>query len=526
MSDRGEPGPARGADRPPRALVLAVAGLAVLGGGLASVALGQSVNWDLLNYHLYDPHAWVTGRWRHDVAPAQLQSYFNPLLHLPYYLGFRTLDHALLAFLTGAAQGTAGVPLFLLAWRALPAAAAGRTATALAVAALGLLGPIFVSELGTVFGDALLAPLVLASLLLVVRADGRAALAPLAGAGALAGGAVALKLPCAIYAPGLVLAHLALARDRRARVAGTAALAAGGLAGAALLGGFWAWHLWRVYENPLFPFFNDWFRSPWMRPWDFKDVRFLPRGWLEALAYPLVVVAEPARAMEKAFRDLRPAALWLALVALPVLAWRLALRPARPLAAVLVFAAATIVAWLAQFGIYRYLAVIEMLAPLALAGLALGWTGGGRAATAATLAVLAASQLAVVVPDWGRVPFGRLPARPGALSLAPGTMVLAAGGEPLGFLALALPDDVPFVRVASNFLKVDDGTGLAAAARRRVEAHPGPFQVLAVERELAGVGAEIGALGVAVDAASCRPVLPEPLPSLGSPIVLCDARRA
>ena len=53
--------------------------------GLASLALGQDANWDLQNYHYYNPWAWWNGRifdW--DVAAAQIQTYHNPVLDFPF----------------------------------------------------------------------------------------------------------------------------------------------------------------------------------------------------------------------------------------------------------------------------------------------------------------------------------------------------------------------------------------------------------------------------------------------------------
>src|SRR5918995_7474534 len=52
---------------------------------LAFALAGPDGNWDLRNYHLYDPHAWVTGRLLIDIAPAQLQTWHNPMLDLPLY---------------------------------------------------------------------------------------------------------------------------------------------------------------------------------------------------------------------------------------------------------------------------------------------------------------------------------------------------------------------------------------------------------------------------------------------------------
>ena len=61
-------------------------GLAALLPITAMLLLGFDANWDLKNYHLYNVHAWFTGRMATDIAPAQLQSWHNPLLDVPLYL--------------------------------------------------------------------------------------------------------------------------------------------------------------------------------------------------------------------------------------------------------------------------------------------------------------------------------------------------------------------------------------------------------------------------------------------------------
>src|SRR5690606_2894984 len=50
----------------------------------AAVVLGQDVSWDTLNYHAYNPHAWLHGRLHFDLQPAMRQTYFNPLLDVPF----------------------------------------------------------------------------------------------------------------------------------------------------------------------------------------------------------------------------------------------------------------------------------------------------------------------------------------------------------------------------------------------------------------------------------------------------------
>ena len=80
----------------------------VAAAGLASVATRIDVNWDLKNYHFYNAYAFVNGRLGWDIAPAQLQTYHNPLLDLPfYYLVQEIPSPRVIAFLMASTTGVA-----------------------------------------------------------------------------------------------------------------------------------------------------------------------------------------------------------------------------------------------------------------------------------------------------------------------------------------------------------------------------------------------------------------------------------
>ena len=51
-----------------RRAVLAIAAPLIF--GLASLTFGRNTNWDLRNYHWYNPYAWLTDRYQIDIAPA------------------------------------------------------------------------------------------------------------------------------------------------------------------------------------------------------------------------------------------------------------------------------------------------------------------------------------------------------------------------------------------------------------------------------------------------------------------------
>ena len=58
---------------------------------LVSLYLGQDNNFDLKNYHIYNAWAVLTDRWSQDIFAAGPQTYFSPLLDIPYYLVAREL---------------------------------------------------------------------------------------------------------------------------------------------------------------------------------------------------------------------------------------------------------------------------------------------------------------------------------------------------------------------------------------------------------------------------------------------------
>jgi hypothetical protein len=53
--------------------------------GSYSIHLGVDQMWDLKNYHLYNPLAALDDRYLYDIAPAGLQSYYNPILDFPFF---------------------------------------------------------------------------------------------------------------------------------------------------------------------------------------------------------------------------------------------------------------------------------------------------------------------------------------------------------------------------------------------------------------------------------------------------------
>src|SRR5262249_29828364 len=140
---------------------------------------------------------------------------------------------------------------------------------------------VYWATIGTSFLDPLLTVPMLGGVLLLMGEGGARRAA---AAGLLFGAAAALKYSNALYA----LAALPLVGLRWRALA---AYAAGGAASALALAGPTLFTLWRHFGKPFFPLFNAWFRSPDFPPINVGAERFAPRGFADALLFPLRMVS-------------------------------------------------------------------------------------------------------------------------------------------------------------------------------------------------------------------------------------------
>jgi hypothetical protein len=147
---------------------------------------------------------------------------------------------------------------------------------------------MFLSLVGTSFSECL--PPVLMALVFVVSEEDewpRGQSAKLFAAGCSLGLACG-KLTNTVYALGLTATLIVLWPLVRFRMASLLAYAAGGLIGFAVTGGYWAARLWFEFGNPVFPYYNAVFRSPFYEAVNFVDPQFTPQSYLRAaVVYPL-----------------------------------------------------------------------------------------------------------------------------------------------------------------------------------------------------------------------------------------------
>jgi hypothetical protein len=470
---------------------LAIVGLVAI---LAS-RTSSDADWDLRNYHLYNAHALITGRFWSDIAAAQIQTFLSPLTDIVIGAIRERLNATpvLCNVALSIPHGVAAALAFLLTLRVIPGELAGRAPLALLATLASAAGAAGYPTLATSMSEMLAACCILAGLLLLTSETMPIRLSA-ALAGVLFGIAAGLKLTAAPYGVAASVALLAApCRARLRRLPSVTAFVLAGLAAAALVGGPWWLLLCRHFGNPILPFLNQVFHSPFVDPRPFTDDRFLPRGPVMALAYPFYWAAH-ARALvsELPVRDPRFA---IAYVAVATLAARALRRPSggdgssRTGTMLVLFFAVSFALWEMQFSVLRYLATLELLsgAVVLVALRPLLIRPGIRAPVAlGVVGLCAVVQAATVYPDWGRMA-GKQPMLVRLPALEANALVVLLDPAPMAYLADLLPPAVRLVGANNNLIQPGGNGVLAHQAETAIRSYAGPLYGLEDPAESPGV---------------------------------------
>jgi hypothetical protein len=506
------------------------------------VCRGEDRAWDFRNYHWYIPYAFLHGRMAMDVAVAHQATFYNPFLDIPFYW-LATHTHSWIALgILGAVQGANIVPLYLIARSILRIEE--RVLASVILSLLGMTGSLTLYLAGTTYYDNVMSVFVLSGLALVILNRDRLRIGSLwsgaaiaFAAGLLVGGAMGLKLPEAPFALGFAAALAVLPGDAKHRVTRLLGGGLGGIAGVALFAGYWFVKMGHLTGNPLFPYFNQFFHSSLALDASYRDVRFIPTHLKTELLFPLLFSIDWGVADDLPFHDIRVGLAYVLVIASLVTALFVRAWPgqARPQArrrfvapdaawALIAFVAVSYIAWLKVFGIYRYILLLEIMAPLVIVIAIDLWPLTERL----RLSLAGAALLGVLVFTHANLPLRAPVGDPYIQVTIPPiadphkTMILMTGETPMGFLAPSFPPEIPIVRIDGWMIAPKDGSKLTAETMARVAAFKGDLYVVFNPFEAARNKDALKAYDLAIVAPRCRDIVT----NLGGPYAFCPLTKA
>jgi hypothetical protein len=471
-------------------------GFTALAGGY-SVHQGTDANFDLQNYHLYDAFAALTNRYTYDFNAAGIsQSYLSPVLDFPFY-GMLLLfnDHPILvAFLQGAMHSANLLCITLLAWhlfrRNQTSSYWQRPILSFLAVLIGATGAGSLSVIGTTTNDVQSTIPCLWALFAVIvgidtaRSDSSRALRLLAIGGFAAGVAVGFKLTTCTYAIALTVSLICLPRRFLPRAFAWFFISA--FIGLAITGAPHFLRMYVLFQNPIFPYYNNIFKSPYFEPIGLFDERFLPKSLMQYFTYPFMWAgtSKDPIVTELPLRDTRFAfaiALGAATVVSRLLSELMTHKTVSQretnygMRALVVFAAVSYILWVAMFSIYRYFILVELVTGILIIAALNQFLKFRYVITTAT-AISALCIVTTIRPDWHHITFGNQYLTINKPDLPSNTFVLIGTNYPVGYT-------IPFFDYRIRWAKIDKWTMpdrknlLAQNLAQAIRTHHGPFML-------------------------------------------------
>ncbi len=255
--------------------------------------LGKDMAWDTLNYHLYLGFSALNDRFKQDYFAAGFLAYLNPYAYAPFYAMVRA---GLPALVIGSVFAVAHSIILWLVFElgvAVCPSKNGNTRILVGICsvALAFMNPVLMQEIGSCFADITTAELALGGWLLLAGAVLVPRNSKVIYAGLILGAASALKLSNALSAVSAFAMLAMLPLDWRGKIRNGFLYGISLGIGFAVVAAPWAFRLAKQFGNPLFPMFNNVFRSPEFTTESMGSAyRFIPESIGAALWRPFAMI--------------------------------------------------------------------------------------------------------------------------------------------------------------------------------------------------------------------------------------------
>lgn len=450
---------------------------------------GIDTNWDLRNYHLATWVLFSRGDYFEHVAPAGTQYFLSPFLNaissICYeLLGLRIGGVAIATLHALMMAVTVSLLSFLSLGSGRQLSTFDKTAVILAAILLSVAAPMPLGTMGTSFADNTLA-LLLAILVWVTLRTGFAPnrFRPV-WAATLLSLCLALKLTAFTFALAYGVSFYAIAfascgPDQRFAIFKEIILfAVCSVLATLILAGPWMTYVYYETGNPVFPYANNYFKSPLIDFSDMSDKRFLPSSIWQFFSYPWTAATGRANVSEVPFADARyliaaviGASLLFSAV-LPGRLWRTAGHADRTLDTptwfLAIFLVLTLLLWRWTISNQRYLAFADVLIAVLLVRMIASFP---RFLVTPSLVVVSAIHLrTAVIPDWEH----RLPSQvaAGTTRKPPllGEALVFLGEKPMGYVVGLFGSRSRFILASTDQSHMDVDTSVAGPFAPRVRA--------------------------------------------------------
>jgi hypothetical protein len=305
---------------------------------------------------------------------------------------------------------------------------------------------------------------------------------------------VGLKLTFMVYVVGMTVALPFVVVGWSGRIKAEACWIGSLIVGALVTSGHWMLAMWSHFRNPLFPYYNNIFKSPYTELAANSDDRYLPKTLGDALTYPFHMLSRTQFTyLSLDFRDSRYAIIYVLLLILLVI-WgvrRFGKNPESETAVdtsvvsaaeklLLIFLAVSYVVWQMKFSIVRYLVPAEAIGGVAILLMI------RRIFQPANLRYLTAGiAMVLMLVIFKAEGFERLPwsskffdVQVPEIESPSNALVVIAGSRPWAYVIPFFPTGPRYVRVESNLTGPTHQTKLQSDMRDIIRNHNGPIYLL------------------------------------------------
>ena len=269
-------------------------GAFLIAGGILSAALKYELLFDFLQYHYYNGFSFINDRLTKDLAVSAVPNYYNPLLDSLCFLlnKFCKENIDLYYFIMGLPFGLLCFLFFKITLLFFDGKTFKSKICIVVCLCIAVSGYNVWFQIGTSTHEIPIAVFVLSALYCLLKDpdENKSYLI----AGVLLGAAAGLKLTAAIYCVSTGMTLILFYRSLKKPKTFIALLITGGFIGYLITNGFWALTLWKNFENPVFPFWNKIFKSPY-----YLDINYVDRlhlhtlTWFQRIFLPFYLIYHP-----------------------------------------------------------------------------------------------------------------------------------------------------------------------------------------------------------------------------------------